>query len=74
MMATSNIQPAMVGEYGREMERGVSDPSREGLLGRNFCSRVRVQWTSCAGEMIMIEKNCLNRKLGLRGVRTLKSV
>ena len=38
IMASSNIQPAMVGGYGCEIERGVRDPSQEGRVGRQFCS------------------------------------
>lgn len=38
-MTSSRIQPGMIGGDGRQIEIGVTDPSRGGLVGREFSSK-----------------------------------
>ena len=39
IMTSSEIQPAMIGGYGRRIEAGKPDPSRGGLIVHEFSSR-----------------------------------
>ena len=37
--SSSRVQPAAFGGYGRQIQAGVPDPTRGGLVGREFSSK-----------------------------------